>query len=165
MGRSTAAEACWTCHSPLKIRHYHLEMPKPGPDFIIKLCCVKKKKKPSLFNATHWHSLHVLLRISVLAVLLALFKNPVSIAGHRHQGWCRRHRHSTSQSGTGAFRYRTGSSYSDNGLVPASVFFFIPVLDCPNAGQSGICNYSKKEERGTPSTSIHGCCAKLTLWC
>jgi hypothetical protein len=34
-----------------------------------------------------------------------------------------------SQSRTGAFRYRTGSSYSGTGLVPASAFLFIPVPD------------------------------------
>jgi hypothetical protein len=38
-------------------------------------------------------------------------------------------RHPVSQSGTGAFRYQTGSPYSGTGLVPASVFLIIPVPD------------------------------------
>ncbi len=36
-------------------------------------------------------------------------------------------RHPVPQSGTDAFRYRTGFSYSGTGLVPASAFLFIPV--------------------------------------
>jgi hypothetical protein len=47
-------------------------------------------------------------------------------------------RHLVSQSGTGAFRYRTGSPYSSTGLVPASAFRFIPVPDCLDARQSDI---------------------------
>jgi hypothetical protein len=38
-------------------------------------------------------------------------------------------RHPVFQSGTGAFRYRTGSPYSGTELVPASEFLFIPVPD------------------------------------
>ncbi len=40
--------------------------------------------------------------------------------------------HPPSQSGTGAFRYRTGSFYSITKLVPASAFIFIPVPALPN---------------------------------
>ncbi len=52
-------------------------------------------------------------------------------------------RHPVSQSGTGAFRYQTGSPYSATGLVPASAFLFIPVPDfrltgCRKVRQSGI---------------------------
>jgi hypothetical protein len=46
--------------------------------------------------------------------------------------------HPVSQSGTGAFRYLTGSSYPGAGLVPASAFLFIPVPDLSDAGQSSI---------------------------
>ncbi len=35
----------------------------------------------------------------------------------------------TSQSCTGAFRYRNGSPYCCTGLVPASAFFFVPLPD------------------------------------
>ncbi len=37
--------------------------------------------------------------------------------------------HLVSQSGTGSFRYRTGSPYTGTGQVPASLFLFITVLD------------------------------------
>ncbi len=46
---------------------------------------------------------------------------------HRHQGQCRRYRHSGiqhPQSSTGAFRCRTGSPYSATGLVLASAASF-----------------------------------------
>jgi hypothetical protein len=48
-----------------------------------------------------------------------------------------------SQSGTGAFRYRTGSPYTGDGLVPASEFLFIPVPDWLDAGQSDISAFKK----------------------
>ncbi len=48
-----------------------------------------------------------------------------------------------SQSGTRAFRYRTGSPYSGDGLVPASGFLFIPVPDWLDAGQSDISAFKK----------------------
>ncbi len=44
-----------------------------------------------------------------------------------------------------SFRYRIG--YSGTGLVPASAFFFIPVLDWLDAGQSGIPAFSKTVRR------------------
>ncbi len=52
--------------------------------------------------------------------------------------------HLVSQSGTGAFRYRTGSSYSGIGMVPASAFLFIPVPDWLDAGQSDIPAFKKR---------------------
>jgi hypothetical protein len=52
-------------------------------------------------------------------------------------------RHPISQSGTGAFRYRTGSPYSGTGLVPASLFLIIPVPDWLNAGQFNIPAFNK----------------------
>jgi hypothetical protein len=58
-------------------------------------------------------------------------------------------RHTTSQSGTGA--YRTGSPYFGTGLVPASAFFFIPVPAIPT---SSIYKNWTKAERRTPCTSI-----------
>jgi hypothetical protein len=39
--------------------------------------------------------------------------------------WASAFRHPVSQSGIGAFWYRTGSPYTGTGLVPASVFLFI----------------------------------------
>ncbi len=45
--------------------------------------------------------------------------------------------HPQFQSGTGAFRYRTGSNYSTTGLVKA-LAFFIPVPAGPDAVPSGI---------------------------
>ncbi len=70
----------------------------------------------------------------------------IYIAGHRHPGPCRQHRHSgilylslvPEHSGTGAFRDWTGSPYSGTGLVPALAFLFIPVPECMGAGQSDI---------------------------
>jgi hypothetical protein len=41
--------------------------------------------------------------------------------------------HPPSQSGTGAFRYRTESFYSSTKLVPASALIFFPVPDGPDA--------------------------------
>jgi hypothetical protein len=87
-----------------------------------------------------------------------------SIAGHRNRGWVKHSwasesrpmppasafRHPVSQYGTGAFRYRTGSSYPDTGQVPASAFLFIPVPDWLDAGQSDIPALIKKS---TPRTS------------
>ncbi len=48
-------------------------------------------------------------------------------ASHRHRVQCHRNRHSA----VSAFRYRTGSPYFGIGLLPASSFSFIPVLDWP----------------------------------
>jgi hypothetical protein len=42
-------------------------------------------------------------------------------------------RRPSSQSGTGAFRYRTGSFYSSTKLVPASALIFFPVPDGQDA--------------------------------
>ncbi len=64
--------------------------------------------------------------------------------------WASTFRHIVSQSGSGAFRYRTWSSYSGTGLVLASVFLFIPVPDWLDAGQSVIPALIKKS---TPYTS------------
>ncbi len=72
---------------------------------------------------------------------------PISIAGHRHRGRCRRHRHSgilylsppQEHSGTGL----GGSPYSGTGLVPASAFLFIPVPDWLDVGQSDIPAFKK----------------------
>jgi hypothetical protein len=54
---------------------------------------------------------------------------------------CRRHSWASasfSQSSTISFRYRTGFPYSGIGLVQASAFLFVPVLNWPDAGQSGV---------------------------
>ncbi len=51
--------------------------------------------------------------------------------------------HPVSQSSTGAFRYRTGSSYPGTGVVPAMAFLFIPGPDWVD-GQSGIPALIKK---------------------
>jgi|688.fasta_scaffold384422_2 hypothetical protein len=81
----------------------------------------------------------------------------ITIAGHRHRG--RRHRHPVSQSGTGAFRYRTGPSYPGTGLIR-----------CRTVRHSGIdekvhpssCPRRKLKvvERYIPWTLIDGC-----YWC
>ncbi len=52
-------------------------------------------------------------------------------------------RHPVSQSGTRAFRYRTGSPSSGIGLVPVSAFSFILVPDWPDAGKSDISAFKK----------------------
>jgi len=62
----------------------------------------------------------------------------VSITPSLRHSWASAFRHPVSQSGTGAFRYRTGSPYSGTGLVPASALLFIPVPDWLDAGQSDI---------------------------
>jgi hypothetical protein len=67
-------------------------------------------------------------------------------------------RNPTSQSGTGAFRYRTGSPYSDIRLVQASAFFFILTPDTLHAGQSGIPAFKHnfpEVYRDTPCTAFH----------
>ncbi len=85
-------------------------------------------------------------------------------AGHRHGGWWRRH--PVSQSGTGAFQYRTGSPYSGTGLVPASAFLFIPVPNWLDAGQSDIQTFKKGVHPARPycwrRKGIHP--ARLFCW-
>jgi hypothetical protein len=58
--------------------------------------------------------------------------------------WASAFRHPVSQSGTGAFRYRTRSPYSRTGLFLISEFLFIPVPDWLDAGQSDIPAFLKK---------------------
>jgi hypothetical protein len=53
--------------------------------------------------------------------------------------------HPVSPSGTGTFRYRTGSPYSGTGLIPASAFLFILVPDSPTF---------RHIKKGTHCTSI-----------
>ncbi len=74
-------------------------------------------------------------------------KELTALLWHR---WASAFRHTVSQSGSGAFQYRTWSSYSGTGLVLASVFLFIPVPDWSDAGQSVIPALIKKS---TPHTS------------
>jgi hypothetical protein len=77
--------------------------------------------------------------------------------------------HPVSQSGTGAFRCRTGLSYPGTGLVPASAF---SVPDGLDAGQSDILALIKKYtanrevENYIPCTSIDGrCCVTIDVRC
>ncbi len=73
------------------------------------------------------------------------------VAGHRHQGWCRRH---------SGIRYLIPvPEHSGTGLSPLvplpdwfrkeSALFFIPVPDWPDAGQSGIYKKCTNGERHT----------------
>jgi hypothetical protein len=65
------------------------------------------------------------------------------------------------QSGTEALRYRTGSPYSGTGLVPiTSEFFFIPVPDWLDTGQSDIPAFKKAVSGGERKSQ---CTSKLQV--
>jgi hypothetical protein len=69
--------------------------------------------------------------------------------------------HPVSQSGTGAFQYRTGSSYPGTGLVPASAFLFIRVPDWLDTGQSDI---DKKNKHHISTLQTEGSGKWYTLY-
>jgi hypothetical protein len=53
--------------------------------------------------------------------------------------------------------------YSGPGLVTPSVFFFIPIQDRPDAGQSGIYKNCATVERRNPDSPGYCLCKKVTM--
>ncbi len=82
-------------------------------------------------------------RVGLEDIILEKFLNfklclgPHCIAGHRHQ--CRRRRHRY----YGIRNLSPVPECSGTGVVPASVFLFIPLPDGPEATQSGIPAFTK----------------------
>ncbi len=77
-----------------------------------------------------------------------------------YHSWASAFRHPVSQSGTGAFRYRTGFPYSSTGQVPASADLFIPVPDWQDADQSSILALKKHL---TNVKKVHTSCMSILL--
>ncbi len=65
-------------------------------------------------------------------------------------------RHLVSQSGSGAFQYRTGSPYSGTGLLPASAFMFILILTgCQAVRHSGLKKHFSNVTWDTYTLHVH----------